>query len=293
MTKQEDILGDVNYIPVHKHGFVGMVDVMGNDDAIVNAARVSYGKNMEQKTPKENEALIRYLMRHQHTTPFEMVEMKFHIKLPIFVMRQHIRHRTASVNEYSGRYSEMSNEFYLPEVEYLKPQSKTNKQGRSGEYDLVESQKMRYHIDRSQRDSYWQYSRLIEENDLAKELARTVLPVSNYTECYWKIDLKNLFHYFKLRKDSHAQQEIRDFANAMYKLAKPYAPAAFKAYEDYMENSYTLSSMEIDMIKEIASMYQSLPISQEDLLSTGMSKREAEAFINKFFPQFNKTEENN
>ena len=283
MTNQTDILNDAKYKPVHKHGFVGLIDVMGDDSAIVNAARVSYGKNLEVKTPKEDRALIRYLMRHQHTTPFEMLEFKFHIKLPIFVMRQHIRHRTASVNEYSARYSEMSNEFYIPEQNYVKKQSTTNKQGREESYSDLQSSSIILDFLMSNEKAYDVYNNFINKYDLAKELSRLVLPVSNYTECYWKIDLKNLFHYFKLRKDSHAQQEIRDFANTMYDLAKPYAPYAFEAYEDYMENSYTLSSMEIKALRDILSIYEKSPISGSELEKMGMSKRETGDFINKFF----------
>jgi thymidylate synthase (FAD) len=249
-----EIKDDPKYIVVHEHGFVGLVDHMGSDGAIVQAARVSYGKGT--KTPSEDRALIRYLVRHRHTTPLEMCEVKFHIKLPIFVMRQLIRHRTANVNEYSGRYSEMTDEFYLPTNDYLQPQSLVNKQGRAGTFEDLATDPMwgsknwmRTVFKRCFDFCYNDYLDLLERSKLAKELSRILLPVANYTECYWKMDLHNLFHFLKLRLDPHAQQEIRDFADAIYKLVCPLFPIACEAFEDYVNGSKTLSRMEVELLR--------------------------------------------
>ena len=208
---------------IHKHGFVRLIDVMGDDSSIADAARVSYGTGT--RSVSDNRNLIRYLVRHKHTSPLEMVEVKFHLKLPIFVMRQLVRHRTASLNEYSGRYSIMSDDCYVPELDYIQPQSKTNNQGR-GDDGLSDGWKTRYQqtIDDIRYKCLVAYDFLIGNKSighggLTRELARTVLPVSNYTECYWKIDLHNFFHFCKLRMDDHAQQEIQDYAKAMYELS--------------------------------------------------------------------------
>ena len=191
-------------IKVLDKGFVRLVDVMGNDSSIVQAARVSYG--VGTKTVNEDRGLIRYLLRHKHTTPFEMVEFKFHIKLPIFIARQWIRHRTANVNEYSGRYSEMKDEFYLPDVEQLRHQSTLNKQARSEEQlDNQVSLEIQEMMQDTQESLYNEYKDLLDKN-LAREIARINLPLSNYTEWYWKIDLHNLFHFLRLRIDDHAQR---------------------------------------------------------------------------------------
>lgn len=258
-------------------GFVRLVDVMGDDSSIVQAARVSYGKGT--KTLNEDRGLIRYLMRHKHTTPFEMVEFKFHVKLPIFVARQWIRHRTANVNEYSGRYSEMKDEFYLPTAEQIRTQSTVNKQGRGEEAlqpELVEEilNDTEKHFD----DSYDLYLSLLDKG-LARELSRMVLPVSNYTEWYWKIDLHNLFHFLKLRLDSHAQYEIRVYAEAMASIVKNIVPLAWEAYEHYMLNSISLSQNEIAII---ANMISTDDIDIDQCLMFGLSKREAVEFIDKF-----------
>jgi len=236
-------------LKVHKHGFVRLVEVMGSDNCIEDAARTSYGKDTRKTS--ETRGLLRFLMRHKHTTPFEMGVLRFDIKMPIFVMRQHVRHRTASMNEYSGRYSEMRDEMYVPELEYIKPQSKTNKQGRSGEFDdpgIPEAAQAT--IEFAVTQSYVDYKSLLA-SDVSRELSRMVLPVANYTQCYWQINLHNFFHYLRLRTDSHAQQEIQDFANAMYELAKPHFPISFEAWEDYTKNSRDLSRMEQDMLAEI------------------------------------------
>jgi len=213
-------------IPVLDKGFVRLVDFMGNDDAIVQAARVSYGDGT--KTVLEDKKLIHYLMRHDHSSPFEMVELKFHIKLPIFIARQWIRHRTANVNEYSGRYSIMKNEAYLPDKSRMVKQSKTNKQASSkkliGTPNLV-----RDSIYMEQYDAFSKYEWYLEE-DLSREMARINLPLSTYTEWYWKIDLHNLFHFLRLRLHKHAQLEIRLYAEAMYGIIKQIVPIACEAW---------------------------------------------------------------
>ena len=230
---------------VHKHGFVKLLEVMGDDDEVVNAARISYGKGTKKFSETRN--LIRYLMRHKHTSPFEMCEVKFHLKLPIFVMRQLVRHRTANINEYSGRYSEMSDEFYIPEDDYIQKQSKTNNQGRGEEAE--EKGLVKFEMNRSADGAYHAYQHMLNY-DIARELARTVLPVSNYTECIWKIDLHNFFHMVQLRSDSHAQKEIQDFSNAMYSLVEPHFPICCEAFEDYVVNARTFSAEEMRIIKD-------------------------------------------
>lgn len=230
-------------------GFVRLVDVMGDDNSIVQAARVSYGKGT--KTLREDRGLIRYLMRHSHTSPFEMVELKFHVKLPIFVARQWIRHRTANVNEYSGRYSEMPDEFYLPEPNQIHLQSSDNKQGRSDE-ELPENivgdilQKMKS----LQHSSYVDYLYYLE-NDLARELARINLPLSTYTEWYWKIDLHNLFHFLKLRMDAHAQYEIRIYADTIAEIIKQILPISYEAFEDYELHAIRFNKNELNVLGEL------------------------------------------
>ncbi len=230
---------------VHQHGFVRLLEVMGDDEEVVNAARISYGKGTKKFSETRN--LIRYLMRHKHTSPFEMCEVKFHLKLPIFVMRQLVRHRTANINEYSGRYSEMSDEFYIPEDDYIQKQSKTNNQGRGEESE--EKGLVKFEMNRSADGAYHAYQHMLNY-DIARELARTVLPVSNYTECIWKIDLHNFFHMVQLRSDSHAQKEIQDFSNAMYSLVEPHFPICCEAFEDYVVNARTFSAEEMRIIKD-------------------------------------------
>ena len=231
---------------VHNHGFVKLIEVMGDDEEVVNAARISYGKGTKKFSETRN--LIRYLMRHKHTSPFEMCEVKFHLKLPIFIMRQLVRHRTANINEYSARYSEMSDEFYEPEDKYIQKQSKQNNQGRG---DPVEEKGlMKFEMNRSADGAYHAYQHMLNY-DVARELARIVLPVSNYTECIWKIDLHNFFHFVHLRSDFHAQIEIQDYANAMYECIEPHFPICCEAYEDYIKNGKSFSVQEMNVIKEL------------------------------------------
>ena len=228
-------------------GFVRMVDSMGGDDAIVQAARVSYGKGTSKVS--QDRGLIRYLMRHRHTTPFEMVEFKFHCKMPIFVARQWVRHRTANINEYSLRYSEARDEFYLPDPEYIQFQSSLNKQGRLGEVsDSLKAKVSDYFQEISNR-SFEIYSEL-NDAGVARELARAVLHVNLYTEWYWKNDLHNLLHFVGLRSDSHAQYEIRVFSDAMAESVKKVAPFAWEAYQDYVISGLRFSRIEQSLLEQ-------------------------------------------
>lgn len=245
MTTQNDVQGDERYRLIGNAGFVGLVETMGSDSTIEQSARVSYGS--APRGQADRRALIRYLMRHRHSSPFEQAEVRFHIKLPIFVMRQLVRHRTANLNEYSGRYSEMSSEMYMPE--HWRKQSKENKQGSGEDFEDRENENLRDQAGFSMGNSYIAY-REYERAGVAKELARIVLPVANYTELYWKIDLHNFFHFLKLRTDKHSQFEIREFAEAMLELAKPHFPLSFAAWEDYVLNAITLSRMEVDLLRD-------------------------------------------
>jgi len=279
---------DKNYVPVLDHGFVGLIDHMGSDGAVVQAARVSYGDGTKQVQDDRN--LIRYLMRHEHTTPFEMCEVKFHIKLPIFVMRQLVRHRTASMNEYSARYSVMTDEFYIPELEQIQPQSTTNKQGREdGEWGFEQKRDVQHAFQRSFFNAYKEYVNLLgKENDgLTRELSRSVLPVGGYTECYWKANLKNFLHMVRLRADSHAQWEIREYANAMYNLIKPLFPEVCAAWEDYQQNAVKFSANELTLLKRLMSTDKWLNLledfREEKVLASNfnISKRELDEFKSK------------
>lgn len=240
-------------IPIHEHGFIALVDAMPRlapagqtaDFAIVQAARVSYG----QGTRKVNEdrGLVRYLMRHRHSTPFEMVEFKFHIAMPIFIARQWIRHRTANVNEYSARYSIVPDRFYRPSVEDVRAQSRSNRQGGEGVVDAGTAERFLALLERAEA-GYREYSALTEEG-LARELARAALPVSVYTEWYWKCDLHNIFHFLSLRMDPHAQKEIRDYADAMFRLIQPIVPVACEAFVDYRLEGMHLTRLEIEALR--------------------------------------------
>lgn len=234
-------------IPCLDYGFVYLVDYEGNDQSIVQAARVSYGAGTKQMNT--DEGLIRYLLRHAHTTPFEMVEFKFHCKMPIFVARQWIRHRMASVNEYSGRYSEMSDEFYLPNPSALRKQSTTNRQGRGDELTVQEQAFVLDLLRRQYHDQYAGYQSLLNDVDLARELARIGLSVANYTQWYWKIDLHNLMHFLRLRLDSHAQHEIQVFGQALARIVSDTVPIAWKAFVDYRVDARTFSGPEIEILR--------------------------------------------
>lgn len=233
-------------INVLKDGFVRLVDTMGDDSSIVQAARVSYGKGT--KTNREDRGLIRYLVRNRHTSPLEMCEIKLHVRLPIDVARQWIRHRTASVNEYSTRYSEAIDAVNFTAPEEWRLQSKDNKQGSGGSippdtaHDLSVKESFLY-------DNIQELYQLLLKRGVAREQARKVLPLCNYTEWYFKMDLHNLFHFLKLRMDNHAQYEIRLYANAIADIVKQWVPLAYEAFEDYVLNSIALSSIDKNLIK--------------------------------------------
>ena len=228
-------------------GFVRLVDSMGGDDAIVQAARVSYGKGTSKVS--QDRGLIRYLMRHRHTTPFEMVEFKFHCKMPIFVARQWVRHRTANINEYSLRYSEARDEFYYPDPKHIQLQSALNKQGRAGKIPKKLTDKVIQYFKEISERSFEMYQEL-NEAGLARELIRAILPVNLYTEWYWKNDLHNLLHFISLRSDSHAQYEIRVFSDAMAESLQKVAPFAWEAYQDYVVQGMRFSRIEQSLLEK-------------------------------------------
>lgn len=235
--------------PVLDKGFVRLVDYFGGDQRIVQSARVSYGEGT--KSVSQDGALIDYLLRHQHTSPFEQVVMTFHVKMPIFVARQWVRHRTGRMNEVSGRYSIMKEEFYVPEAEKVAPQSKDNKQGRASEaFDSETANKIINQLEEGQKTSYENYSELLDAG-LAREIARINLPLSLYTEFYWEMDLHNLFHFLKLRLDSHAQYEIRVYAEVMLEMCKKVAPMATESFINHQNNGVNFSGEEMDALRAI------------------------------------------
>ena len=235
--------------PVLDKGFVRLVDYFGGDQRIVQSARVSYGEGT--KSVSQDGALIDYLLRHQHTSPFEQVVMTFHVKMPIFVARQWVRHRTGRMNEVSGRYSIMKEEFYVPEADKVSPQSKDNKQGRASEaFDSETANKIINQLEEGQKSAYENYSELLDSG-LAREVARINLPLSLYTEFYWEMDLHNLFHFLKLRLDSHAQYEIRVYAEVMLEMCKKVAPMATESFINHQNNGVNFSGEEMDALRAI------------------------------------------
>jgi len=264
-------------LPVLDHGFVRVIDYMGDDSAVVQAARVSYGKGT--KRVNEDRGLIQYLMRHRHTTPFEMCEIKYHVKLPIFVARQWIRHRTANVNEYSARYSILDNEFYLPAPEHLAVQSTSNRQGRGESLPPAEAARV---LDLLREDSlraYRDYAYMLNEDEagkvvddsrsgLARELARMNLSLNFYTQWYWKTDLHNLLHFLSLRADAHAQYEIRVYADAMIQTLERWVPLVAEAFRQYRIGGALLSANALAVVKKL------LAGESVDQPASGMSKRE-------------------
>jgi thymidylate synthase (FAD) len=268
--------------PVLDHGFVRVIDYMGDDSAIVQAARVSYGRGT--KRVQEDAGLIRYLMRHHHTTPFEMCEIKFHIKLPIFVARQWIRHRTASVNEYSARYSILDKEFYIPAPEHLATQSVTNRQGRGEILDGEEAATVLTMLRDDAERCYAHYASMLNEGDsadpsrrgLARELARMNLTLNTYTQWYWKTNLHNLFHFLSLRADAHAQYEIRVYADEMMRVTEAWVPIATAAFRDYRLGAVTLSAQMISVIKR---MLAGEALTQQ---TSGLNRREWAEFTAHF-----------
>ena len=235
--------------PVLDKGFVRLVDYFGGDQRIVQSARVSYGEGT--KSVSQDGALIDYLLRHQHTSPFEQVVMTFHVKMPIFVARQWVRHRTGRMNEVSGRYSIMKEEFYVPEADKVSPQSKDNKQGRATEaFDSETANKIINQLSEGQKSAYENYSELLDSG-LAREVARINLPLSLYTEFYWEMDLHNLFHFLKLRLDSHAQYEIRVYAEGMLEMCKKVAPMATESFINHQQNGVNFSGEEIEALRAL------------------------------------------
>ena len=261
-------------IPVLDHGFIRVIDYMGDDGAIVQAARVSYGAGT--KHVQNDAGLIRYLMRHWHSTPFEMCEVKLHVKLPVFVARQWIRHRTANVNEYSARYSILDREFYIPAPENLAAQSVVNNQGRGEVLSGAESARVLEILKSDAGQAYDHYEEMLSQDGqqgLARELARMNLPMNIYTQWYWKTDLHNLFHFLRLRADAHAQYEIRVYAEAIAACVRDWVPLAYGAFEDYRMGGVTLSAKAVAVLKR---RLAGEVVGQED---SGMSKGEWREFV--------------
>jgi thymidylate synthase (FAD) len=260
--------------PVLDHGFIRVIDYMGDDSAIVQAARVSYGAGT--KHVQNDEGLIRYLMRHWHSTPFEMCELKLHVKLPVFVARQWIRHRTANVNEYSARYSILDREFYIPAPDQLAAQSTVNNQGRGEVLQGEEAARVLDLLKSDANRAYDHYEAMLSQDGqqgLARELARMNLPANIYTQWYWKVDLHNLFHFLRLRADPHAQYEIRVYAEAIAACVKDWVPLAYAAFEDYRMGGVTLSAKAIAVLKR---RLAGEAVAQE---ASGMSKGEWREFV--------------
>ena len=272
-------------IPILDHGFIRVVDYMGNDTSIVQAARVSYGKGT--KKVNTDAGLIKYLMRHWHSTPFEMCEIKYHVKLPIFIARQWIRHRTANVNEYSARYSILDKEFYLPAAENLAAQSKSNRQGRG---DVIKGDQAKQVLDLLKKDAeqtYKNYEEMLNERydgtvidekkaGLARELARMNLTLNTYTQWYWKTDLLNLLNFLSLRADSHAQYEIRAYADVMTNTLKKWVPITFDSFMDYRVGGMELSAKGKSVIKKM------IKGEKCDFESSSLSKREWNELMESF-----------
>ena len=280
-------LENILYQPfeVLDHGFVRVIDYMGDDSAIVQSARVSYGKGTKQIS--NDKGLIKYLMRHRHSTPFEMCEIKFHIKLPIFIARQWIRHRTANVNEYSARYSILDKEFYIPSMENVAAQSTINNQGRGEVLSSDEAAEVISILKKDAEQTYANYETLLNENPngesidsnkpgVARELARMNLTLNTYTQWYWKIDLNNLLHFLALRADAHAQYEIRVYADIMMDIVKKWVPIAADAFEDYRIGGTEVSAKEINLLKKL------LKGEKASFEDEGISKREWSELQKKF-----------
>ena len=272
-------------LPVLDHGFVRVIDYMGDDGAIVQAARVSYGRGTRKVS--DDRGLINYLMRMRHTSPFEMCELKLHVKLPIFVARQWIRHRTASVNEYSARYSVLDDEFYLPAPEHLATQSTTNRQGRAEVLDGPAAAAALEALGTNAAEAYARYALLLNEGPdgqpldagragLARELARMVLPLSTYTQWYWKIDLHNLLHFTALRADPHAQYEIRAYAEVLLDVLRRWVPLTFEAFVDYRLEGAELSAKALAVVRR---MLRGETVEQADSGLTPREWRELEALL--------------
>jgi len=272
-------------MPVLDHGFVRVVDYMGNDTSIVQSARVSYGKGT--KKISTDSGLIKYLMRHRHSTPFEMCEIKYHVKLPIFVARQWIRHRTANVNEYSARYSILDKEFYIPEKEHLAAQSKDNRQGRGTLINGKQADEILNMLKEDAQRNYDDYERMLNEKydgtvidekkqGLARELARMNLTLNAYTQWYWKTDLLNLLNFLSLRADNHAQYEIRTYADVMIDSLKRWVPITYEAFMDYRVGAMEISSKGKSVVKKM------IKGENCNFKDSGLSKREWNELMESF-----------
>jgi len=265
-----------NKINVLDHGHILFLDKMGNDSAIIQAARTSYQN--ETRHVSDDRTLIRYLLNHEHMSPFESVVIKFHIKLPIFVERQWARHRTAGWNEVSARYSVLPNETYTPLPEKIQAQSKSNKQGRSGNLSEKIKQKFLSNLQESNSLAFNNYQDSLDD-DISRELARIGLPLSTYTEKVWWCNLRNIFNFLHLRMDSHAQEEIRLYANAMYEIVKQVCPVACEAFEDYVLNARKFSAMEIKVLRDMLSVIEEEY--KQGYKPYNMTDREWKAFLEK------------
>jgi thymidylate synthase (FAD) len=281
--KLEEILYEA--IPILDHGFIRVVDYMGDDTSIVQAARVSYGKGT--KKVSTDSGLIKYLMRHWHSTPFEMCEIKYHVKLPIFIARQWIRHRTANVNEYSARYSILDKEFYLPELENLAAQSQSNRQGRGDVLKGEQAKKVLNLLKNDAEQTYNNYETMLNERydgtvinekeiGLARELARMNLTLNTYTQWYWKTDLLNLMNFLRLRADHHAQYEIRAYAEAMLDTLKKWVPITYDAFMDYRVGGTEVSSKGKVILQKL------IKGEKISLDESGLSKREWNELMTSF-----------
>jgi thymidylate synthase (FAD) len=283
-----DALEEILYepIPVLDHGFIRVVDYMGDDSSIVQAARVSYGKGT--KKVNQDQGLINYLMRHRHTTPFEMCDIKFHIKLPIFVARQWIRHRTASVNEYSARYSVLDKEFYIPAPQNLAAQSEINNQGRGQVLEGEEAERVLTLLKHDSLQAYSRYQEMLNLDDegqpidedkmgLARELARMTLPVNYYTQWYWKINLHNLMHFLSLRADPHAQYEIRVYADAILGIMRRWVPMSYHAFMEYRKHGAHISRAGLSAVRR---MIKGESVTPENSGLTGREWKELMSVLN-------------
>ena len=274
------------HVDVHNHGYVKLIDVMGTDKSVVDAARISY----DNKGSSADRGLIRYLLRHRHTTPFEMCVLKFELKMPIFVARQWIRHRTASINEVSARYTQLPEEMFVPE--FFSAQSKDNKQGRGDKIDDATRHSLNGMYQWANKASYDTYGDLLEKG-VSREQARGVLNLNIYTKFIWKMDLHNLMHFLHLRLDAHAQKEIRDYASAIDVMVKGCFPVCHEAFIDYMLFSYNCSRMEGDLIRELLADFSAAAVFMDEEITTkehirslcrltGMSDREISDFEKRF-----------
>lgn len=285
MTSIAEVRDKTNYLPYLDHGFVGLVNSMGSDESIEFATRMSYGQGTRQIS--DTRALLRYLVRHYHTSPLEMGEVVFHLKLPIAIMRQLVRHRTASMNEYSARYSELTDEMYTPPADRITFQSTTNKQGSGDELPVDVVEEIFTLIDGSYDSSDAVYRRLLTLG-LSRETARLVMPVGGYTEVVWKCDLKNFFHMVKLRTDSHAQAEIQDVGNIMYSFVRPLFPLVCQAFEDYWRDGATISVFELEALRNLLCNFSVQDLQGEILTVAAargqeLSKREVQEFSTRFY----------